>query len=203
MKRTTIHVLTIALLLLAGATASVWTAGCGGDDEKAAFEQYLSDVRPALDESLDGLETLATALETASQTDPPDFTVAGEGCTAASQKWASAQGKVEEIAPPDDLEKANESLSRSLTLQTDLYGKMGGILSQAAGAVDDPAAMAGLATQIEKLDSDAVGDQVRQLTADWGNAVEARGYGLGVAAPTWLEDWSDAIDEAGRRLESL
>jgi len=160
-------------------------------------------VRPALVESLNGLETLATALEAASQPDPPDFAVAGEGCTTASQKWASAQGKVEEIEPPEDLRDANDSLDESLTLQAELYGKMGSILSQAAGVADDPEAMSALGAEIEQLDTDAVGDEVRQLTADWGNAVQERGEELGLEAPQWLEDWSDAIDEAGERLRSL
>ena len=203
MRRTTIHLLTIVLLLFAGAAGAVFAGGCGGDDEQAAFEQYLSDVRPALDESLAGLEALATGLEAASQTDPPDFAVAGEGATEASRKWASAQDTVEAITPPEDLKAANDSLAKSLGLQTELYGEMGSILTQAATAVDDPTLMAELATQLGELDPDAVGDEVRQLTADWGNAVQARGEELGVEPPQWLEDWSDAIDETGERLQSL
>jgi len=203
MRRTTIHLLTIALLVIAGASAALFTAGCGGNDEQAAFEQYLDDVRPALDDSLAGLETLATGLETASQTDPPDFAAAAEGCTAAAEKWAAAKETVDGIDVPEDLKKANDSLSESLGLEADLYGRMGEILAQAADSFDDPAKMAELGAQIEELDTSGVGQKVEELTAAWGDGVEDLGNELELEAPQWLEDWSDAIDEAGKRLEQI
>ncbi|GEM_PF-2919032 len=191
------------LLAVAGGTTAL-AAACGGpSDAQAAFEQYLENVRPALDDSLGALDTMAAAFEAAGQTSPPDFATAARGCSEAAAAWTSARDAAAECSPPAGLEQANASLVESLALEADLYGEMGTVLTQIGDSLSDPARLDELMADLNALQPEKVGQTVREKTAAWTDAVERTARELEIEPPQWLTQWIADLESAGRKLEDL
>jgi hypothetical protein len=203
-RRTRAFAVVILLLAAAAGTAALGAGGCGGPSEaQAAFEQYLEDVRPALDDSLGALDTMAAAFETAGQTNPPDFATAARGCSEAAAAWTSARDAAAACSPPADLEQANASLVESLALEADLYGAMGTVLAQIGDSLSDRARLDELMAELNELQPEKVGQTVKEKTAAWTDAVEQTARELEIEPPQWLTQWIADLESAGQRLEDL
>lgn len=189
-----------ALLAAVSSMTALALAGCG---EQASFEQYLDEVRPALDDSVAALDTMADAFEAADKTSPPDFATAAEGCSEASAAWTSARDVAKEISAPQDLEAAHASLVESLSLEADLYDEMGTVLARMGDSLSDPTKLQELVAQLNELNPDEVGQTVKVKTDEWTRTVTQTADDLGVEIPEWLEQWVEDLETAGQRLESL
>jgi hypothetical protein len=168
-------------------------AGCGGSDPaQTTLEQYLDDLRPALEDACAALEGTAAAFN-----DPDDPTSVATALDRVAGRLASAADAAAHAEPPDDLIAAHDGLLAYYRQGEEATRIMATLMAEIAGART--------ADELEALDrkwnetiAAAAADNMdtAALVTTWWESLEAEAERVGLDLPDWFGDLRQRTDAA-------
>lgn len=185
-------ILFMALLVM----LALGMGGCSaGSDQQGALNDYLDDLRPALETELSGLKTIAEALNGDSPT--PDQL--SEAYLTASDKAAEAAKLAAGVEPSPELKEANDLRAQAWTAEAEYLAKVGDAFAELGAATDQDALAESLDDLQELFSEEGQAEMSRTMDASQeallGYVEEA-----GLGAPAWYNDLLDEFKATAERM---
>jgi Zn-dependent oligopeptidase len=160
--------------------------------QEAVLEPYLEDVRPAFEAELAGTETYLAAVQKVVGSGSTDLDwMLGQlrdGSATLSTQLAAAHDVVDAVTPPEDLEKANQSLAKCFSAMAGSLGEMAEIYDQMAAVSPGTDRYEELGEKLRQIGSAERNQRIETLMNDWDSAVDKAAKSEGAELPDWLKE---------------